>query len=266
MPIYVILQAALTPLLLSVVLSTLNKLKYYSRQANEAVVMVAWLAISAWIMSGPNLPPRNALDVLWCTTLLLLASPTFPNGYRPTAITLTISAGLLWAAWPALTYKANWASHGMLWLITATGIATLFWQQCQARQHFKASAVGIGAVAGAISLTTIMSGSLKLGLVAASMSFLMFLPALSQLWRQSQLFTHSTQRLSALITGLLLFCTLYADVNVVSFTLALSALLIVQHKQPSRMIDGIIITLSFLTVICAALSEYVFSQSAPIYY
>ena len=186
MPYILALQAVVLPGIFSLLTQLFCRRYQQFNYLQAPLMIIGWLMAYAWIVSGPNFPPRQASDWLGLAALfavLPIAIANLPQKLAKTFVFVIVSAGMFIAAWPVLSFDATIKTHALIWLemmLYITLLTTSVLKSPYSPQlthplfNFALSTATLGII-------TILSGSLLLGLLAIALAFAHAWPALIDL-------------------------------------------------------------------------------------
>lgn len=186
MPYILALQAVVLPGVFSLLAQLFCKRYQQFGYLQAPLMIIGWLLAYAWIVSGPNFPPRQASDWLGLAALfsvLPIAIAALPNKLVKALIFCIVSTGMLIAAWPVLSYDATLKTHALIWLEMALYITLLvvIVVRDQHDQQHSHPLFNYALSTATLGIITILSGSLLLGLLAIALAFAHAWPALIDL-------------------------------------------------------------------------------------
>lgn len=186
MPYILALQAVVLPGVFSLLAQLFCRRYQQFSYLQAPLMIIGWLMAYAWIVSGPNFPPRQASDWLGLAALfavLPIAIAPLPQKLVKALVFSIISAGMLVAAWPVLTFDATIKTHALIWLEMTLYIALLsaIVLKNSHKSHLAQPLFNYALSTATLGIITILSGSLLLGLLAIALAFAHAWPALIDL-------------------------------------------------------------------------------------
>lgn len=218
MPHILALQAIILPGIFSLLAQLFCRRYQQFGHLQAPLMIIGWLIAYAWIVSGPNFPPRQASDWLGLAALfsvLPIAIATLPKKIVQGLVISIIGAGMLIAAWPVLSFDATIKTHALIWLEMTLyiGLLSLVVFKDKYAQQLSQPLFNYALSTATLGIITILSGSLLLGLLAIALAFAHAWPALMDLKNTVLIAPHSSPlHFNALPYAIALFLLMMARI------------------------------------------------------
>lgn len=256
------LQAALIPMALGLISVFACFRSSLIQKHFIHVLFLAWLFVYIWIVRVPDFPPKQATDYLCLIVLSFVFANLIFDGKRIQAFiqsSLFIVFSML-MLWTVLSYDASWASHWPIWLEFLALSSFVFLQACD-RREYKGRMKGflMATVLGLSSVLVIVSGSLLLGLIAASLASIAAIPCFFPRFSMDQVAIDSFQLLAL---SILVIARFYAGLPFIAFVLIIASFAIIRLLTFDRTLHFIVPLACMLAAIALVVSEELLTQES----
>ncbi|VAW81427.1 hypothetical protein MNBD_GAMMA14-1907 [hydrothermal vent metagenome] len=218
----IIIQSVALPFSLSILLLWLVQGKDIYKLAGSVMI---WLAMYAWIIQWPELPPGEAVDWLWLLLVAMAATGYMAHRrtrhFLRTTLFLTVVIAI---AWPVLRYQPSIIMISELVVIVTIG-GFLF--NLAEKTRPVTPALNLAIQASGLAIACALSGSLLVGQLSAALAAVTGGYAIPEMlyWKKETRF--STQQILVflpLYLALLLIARIYAELPITTTLLLLTGL------------------------------------------
>lgn len=185
----IVSQAAVAPLLLSLLYLLICKKLKVSVHIQSSCLPLIWVINYLWITNLPSFPPKQAIDWLWITVIAAICIECISKGsqiyrFKNSALATLLIFVSIKVSWPVLTYAANWNSHWIIWLeflitIACFSALVIF----KPKETHATTPIAFSVISGLVGIASIVSGSLLIGLLGISFGAVHFLFSFTALTR-----------------------------------------------------------------------------------